>query len=114
MQENKRPLRYDEFIFKLQFQRKIHPMVYMLSKPALKISAVIVVAYLVYPSSAQWIFGAGGYLLMRQYGGSKMSYKAKLATYIKGRDDDAIPILSYYSKKKEHYLKNQLKVTYNG
>ncbi len=109
MQEHKRPLRYDEFIFKLQFHRKIHPMAYMLSKPALKVIGVAMAIYFFYPSGAEWIFGIGGYILLRKYSGSKMSYKAKLAAYVKGREDESVPVLSFYSQKKEHYLKNQLK-----
>lgn len=68
------------------------------------------IAYFFYPSVAEWIFGVSGYILLRKYGGSKMSYKAKLATYVIGREDESIPLLSFYSQKKEYYLKNQLKV----
>ncbi|MDD4969878.1 MAG: hypothetical protein PHT07_10665 [Paludibacter sp.] len=109
MQNNKRPLRYDEFIFKLQFQRKVHPAVYMFSKPSTKVIGFVMLGYYFFPSNAEWIFAIGFYLLMRKYTDTQMTYKAKLASYYHGKEDQAIPAISFYSQKKEHYLKHQIK-----
>lgn len=109
MNETKRPLKYDEFIFKLQFQRKIHPSLFLLSKQAQKIVLIVFILQFFFPDVMEYIFGVGFYLLTRKYNDTRLTYKTKLVEYHPSKEDDMLPLISKYLAKKEFYIKNQNK-----
>jgi hypothetical protein len=107
--------RYLEFLFKRQFKRKISPAVFALSKPVLKIAAIGALGYLFLPEKyAPWALGLAAFFAAKKYLKTGMSFRAVNAEWAAGREDESIPLLSYYAKKKEFYLKNSIEIKRGG
>lgn len=110
MNEDKRPLKYDEFIFKLQFQRKIHPSLFLLSKQAQKTIFIVFLLQLFFPDKMEYFFAVGLYLLASKYNDTRLTYKTKLIEYHPTKENEVLPLIAKYLAKKEYYIKNQNKV----